>query len=85
MQEPTLAKPQKAEHNPVSKHNTKSAIEQHRNIYSSPTEGVKVQFQLLHTGEVYKRRLAKLQQRKDFYKSSMVHYLNRSPGKRSER
>lgn len=64
MQEPTLAKPQKAEHDRVSKHNTKSAIEQHRNIYSSPMEGVKVQLQLLHTGEVYKRRLAKLEQKK---------------------
>ena len=84
MQEATLAEHQKAEHDHIRKHNTKSAIEQHHNIYSSPMEGVKVQLQLLHTGEVYERRLAKPEQKKDFYKSSKIHHHNRSPGKESE-
>lgn len=62
MQEPTLAKHQKAEHYCISKSNKKSAIELHNNIYSSPMEGLKIQLKLLCTEEEYERRLAKLEQ-----------------------
>lgn len=62
MQEPTLAKHQKAEHDCISKCNKKSAIELHNNIYSSPMEGLKIQLKLLCTAEKYERRLTKLEQ-----------------------
>lgn len=83
MEEPTLAEHQKAEPDRISKHNAKSAMEQHHNIYSSSMEGVKVQLQLLCSGKVYERRLAKPGQQ-DFSRNSKVHYLNRSPGKGPE-